>query len=108
MSARCFPSSIPLEYASQTGLGQSLRNSDGNNFAPRFGFSYQLDNRARTVLRGGWGVYYNHYSENVTGRPGSGAVRGDHCGHQQHCQRHKRSSRWRTRSSLRARPERFR
>jgi hypothetical protein len=62
-----FPSSIPLEYASQTGLGQSLRNADGNNFAPRFGFSYQLDRGARTVLRGGWGVYYNHYSENVTG-----------------------------------------
>ena len=62
-----FPSSIPLEQASQTGLGQSLRNGDHNNFAPRAGFSYQLDQGARTVLRGGWGFYYNHYSENVTG-----------------------------------------
>jgi hypothetical protein len=62
-----FPSSIPLEQASQAGLGKSLRNADGNNFAPRFGFSYQLDRGARTVLRGGWGFYYNHYSENVTG-----------------------------------------
>jgi hypothetical protein len=62
-----FPSNIPIEYASAEGLGQSLRRADWNNFAPRFGFSYQLDKGARTVLRGGWGVYYNHYSENVTG-----------------------------------------
>ncbi len=62
-----FPSSLPVELASAEGVGQSLRRSDYNNFAPRAGFSYQLDKGARTVLRGGWGVYYNHYSENVPG-----------------------------------------
>jgi TonB dependent receptor len=62
-----FPSSLPVELASAEGAGQSLRHSDYNNFAPRAGFSYQLDKDARTVLRGGWGVYYNHYSENVPG-----------------------------------------
>ncbi|MBL8213943.1 MAG: TonB-dependent receptor [Bryobacterales bacterium] len=30
---------------------------DSNNFAPRFGFAYQL--RSTTVVRGGYGVYYN-------------------------------------------------
>jgi hypothetical protein len=30
---------------------------DGNNFAPRFGFAYQL--RRTTVLRGGGGIFYN-------------------------------------------------
>ena len=62
-----FPSTYPVETAGTVGLGRSLRQSDNNNFAPRFGFSYQLGKDARTVLRGGWGVYYNHYSENVPG-----------------------------------------
>ena len=62
-----FPSTYPVETAEPVGLGRSLRQSDNNNFAPRFGFSYQLGKDARTVLRGGWGVYYNHYSENVPG-----------------------------------------
>ena len=63
--SKLFSSSIPLEMASQTGVGRSLRNGDPHNFAPRFGFSYQIDSHARTVVRGGWGVYYNHYSENI-------------------------------------------
>lgn len=62
-----FPASLPIETADSVGLGRSLRYADGNNFAPRFGFSYQMDRAAKTVLRGGWGVFYNHYSENVTG-----------------------------------------
>ena len=65
--SKLFPSSIPVELASQMGVGQSLRKGDPYNFAPRFGFSYQLDSAARTVIRGGWGVYWNHYSENITG-----------------------------------------
>lgn len=32
-------------------------NPDTNNFAPRFGFAYQM--RPGTVLRGGYGLYYN-------------------------------------------------
>src|SRR5262249_29084356 len=34
---------------------------------PRLGFALQLDSSARTVLRGGWGIYYSHYSGNVPG-----------------------------------------
>ena len=60
-----FPASIPVETASSVGLGRSLRNGDTNNFAPRFGFSYQLDSSAKTVLRGGWGIYYDPLSANV-------------------------------------------
>ncbi len=36
-----FPSTYPVETAGAAGLGRSLRQSDNNNFAPRFGFSYQ-------------------------------------------------------------------
>lgn len=60
-----FPSTLPVETADQFGVGRSLRHGDKNNFAPRFGFSYQLDHDGKTVLRGGWGVYYSHYSANV-------------------------------------------
>lgn len=60
-----FPSTIPIETASTAGLGRSLRHPDKNNFAPRFGFSYQLDASGKTVLRGGWGIYYDPLSANV-------------------------------------------
>ena len=62
-----FPSNLPVETADQAGLGRSLRTADRNNFAPRFGFSYQLDHAGKTVLRGGWGMYYSHYSGNIPG-----------------------------------------
>ncbi|MCU1262327.1 MAG: Cna domain protein, partial [Bryobacterales bacterium] len=43
-----------------------------HQFAPRFGFSYQLDQSAKTVLRGGAGVYYSHLSANLAGDLGTG------------------------------------
>src|ERR1051326_2284409 len=36
---------------------RSLVEPDRNNFAPRAGFVYKLDER--TILRGGWGIFYN-------------------------------------------------
>jgi hypothetical protein len=38
-------------------LQRSLVNPDRNNFAPRAGVVYKLDDK--TILRGGWGVFYN-------------------------------------------------
>ncbi len=62
-----FPATIPVKTASELGLPQSLRKSDNNNFAPRFGFSYQVDRNAKTVVRGGWGLYYGHFSGDIAG-----------------------------------------
>jgi hypothetical protein len=42
-----------LQFASDSSRG--FFNADGNNIQPRAGFAYALD--ARTVLRGGWGIY---------------------------------------------------
>jgi len=47
-----------LVYASGGSLeARSLVKPDRNNFAPRLGVVYQLDDR--TVLRGGYGIFYN-------------------------------------------------
>lgn len=34
-------------------------NNDVNNFAPRFGFAWRADEKGKSVVRGGYGVYYN-------------------------------------------------
>ena len=60
-----FPSNLPVETASQLGVGSALRRADTNNFAPRFGFSFQADRTGKTVIRGGWGIYYAHYSGDI-------------------------------------------
>jgi hypothetical protein len=45
-----------IGFAGQGGLSRSPFNSDLNNFQPRIGAAYQLN--AKTVLRGGWAVFY--------------------------------------------------
>ena len=41
---------------------------DKNNFAPRTGFAYSLGNRKRSVIRGGWGLFYQRTQFGVTDR----------------------------------------
>jgi len=56
----------------------SLYPSDKNNFAPRFGFAYQPLKSNKTVIRGGYGVYFdvpalNFFTAN-TSVPNGGAA----------------------------------
>ncbi|GAC1644459.1 MAG: hypothetical protein NVS9B15_01550 [Acidobacteriaceae bacterium] len=50
-----------------TKFGFKAFCNDYNNFAPRVGFSYDLRGTGKTVLRGGWGYYYDRIFDNVYG-----------------------------------------
>jgi hypothetical protein len=49
---------VPYEVNGQIEDRYRFRG-DHNNIAPRFGFSWRADGGGKTVLRGGYGIYYN-------------------------------------------------
>jgi len=42
-----------------------LYDKDLNNFAPRLGFAYDLAGKSKTVIRGGWGLFYDAFSQDI-------------------------------------------
>lgn len=71
----------PLKVASLPNLKGGLQFVDANNrhpygwdknnWAPRFGFAFRIDNR--TVLRGGYGIFYTSTIRGAAGTGGGGA-----------------------------------
>jgi hypothetical protein len=49
----------PFETTQQAGWPLSYFKPDKNNFGPRFGFAYRPFAGTKTVIRGGWGVFYD-------------------------------------------------
>jgi hypothetical protein len=45
-------------------VGQ-LYDKDYNNFAPRIGFAYDISGKGRTVIRGGWGLFYDAFAQDI-------------------------------------------
>jgi hypothetical protein len=42
-----------------------LYGKDLNNFAPRLAFAYDVTGKAQTVIRGGWGLFYDAFSQDM-------------------------------------------
>lgn len=57
-----FDPAIGLVQVGTNGLDK-LYHSDRNNFSPRLGFAWDITGKGKTVLRGGWGLFYDAYSQ---------------------------------------------
>jgi hypothetical protein len=49
-------------FVGDPGVPDKTVEKDMNNFAPRFGLAWDLFGNGRTVVRGGYGMYFNHIS----------------------------------------------
>jgi len=47
------------------GGPSSLYNPDYNNFAPRIGLAYDFTGKGKTVVRAGWGLFYDAFSQDI-------------------------------------------
>src|SRR5579864_8852999 len=57
------PATDSLQLVGQAGGPSSLYPRDLNNFAPRLSAAYDLTGNGKTVVRAGWGLYYDAFSQ---------------------------------------------
>jgi outer membrane receptor protein involved in Fe transport len=48
-----------LVYPGDPGVARGTYATDGNNVAPRLGVVWDVDGSATTIVRGGWGLFYD-------------------------------------------------
>ena len=51
-----------LAMVGTNGLDK-LYDADWNNFSPRLGFAWDVTGKGKTVVRGGWGLFYDAFSQ---------------------------------------------
>ncbi|HMK20695.1 MAG TPA: TonB-dependent receptor [Terriglobales bacterium] len=49
----------------EVAAGGQLYDKDYNNFAPRVSFAYDLTGKGRTVVRAGWGLFYDAFAQDI-------------------------------------------
>ena len=56
----------PANGGSMPQVGSNgLYDSDKNNFAPRVAFAYDVTGHGKTVIRAGWGIFYDAFSQDM-------------------------------------------
>jgi outer membrane receptor protein involved in Fe transport len=56
-----------LAYQDDPGVPNSIIKTNYTNFAPRFGFAYDVFGDGKTSLRGGFGIFYDTLNANTVG-----------------------------------------
>ena len=62
-----FNPSVGLERIGVAGSPSSLYPKDYNNFSPRIGAAYDLTGSGKTIVRAGWGLAYDAFSQDFFG-----------------------------------------
>jgi hypothetical protein len=68
------PTVLPVEISPNGFPGRSMLYGNKGNFGPRIGFAYQLGDRS--VIRGGWGIYYAELINSVQDQLSGGGLFG--------------------------------
>jgi hypothetical protein len=59
------PTSDSLQRVGVNGGPSNLYEPDYKNFAPRVAFAYDLTGHGKFVVRGGWGLFYDAFSQDI-------------------------------------------